>query len=288
VDFCADKGKVRTVDGPGAAPTELLGINDRRQIVGITGRRYHNDMDSEGRLLTSGEVARRLGTSVPRVLRAAKRGEVGAVRRGNRFLFDAEAVERLRRRWGAVPSLPGLSREDVLVLAALGRRPLGLRSGRAVARAAGVSPTAAGRALRRLAERGYVTRETARVTEGEVRDVPVWTVRWTGPAWLEAAAAVGQATLPVEGAPRRPRLAPSRRQIPSRLAHLLWNEDLAALDVEKDAVLLADRILRSEDPEAHVWMVEHLPASAIIRATRTRNLDRRRASLGRLLAAAAR
>lgn len=244
-------------------------------------------MDSDERLLTSGEVARRLGTSVPRVLRAAKRGEVTAVRRGNRFLFDADAVELLRRRWGAVPSLPGLSREEVLVLTALGRRPLGLRSGRAVARAVGVSPTAAGRALRRLAELGYVTRETARVTEGEVRDVPVWSVRWTGPAWLGVAAAVGRATLPVEREPRR-QGAVTRRRVPSRLAHLLWNEDLAALDAERDAVLLADRILRSEDPEAHVWMMEHLPASAILRATRTRNLDRRRASLGRLLAAAAR
>jgi excisionase family DNA binding protein len=244
-------------------------------------------MDSDDRLLTSGEVARRLGTSVPRVLRAAKRGEVRAVRRGNRFLFDADAVELLRRRWGAVPSLPGLSREDVLVLAALGRRPLGLRSGRAVARAAGVSPTTAGRALRRLAERGYVTRETARVTEGGVREVPVWSVRWTEPAWLGAAATVGQATLPVEREPRQRRWAPTRR-VPSRLAHLLWNEDLAALDAERDAVLLADRILRSEDPEAHVWMMERLPASAILRATRTRNLDPRRASLGRLLAAMAR
>jgi excisionase family DNA binding protein len=245
-------------------------------------------MDSDDRLLTSGEVARRLGTSVPRVLRAAKRGEVRAVRRGNRFLFDADAVEVLRRRWGAVPSLPGLSREDVLVLAALGRRPLGLRSGRAVARAAGVSPTTAGRALRRLAERGYVTRETARVTEGGVREVPVWSVRWTEPAWLGAAATVGQATLPVEREPRQRRWAPTRRRVPSRLAHLLWNEDLAALDAERDAVLLADRILRSEDPEAHVWMMERLPASAILRATRTRNLDPRRASLGRLLAAVAR
>jgi excisionase family DNA binding protein len=245
-------------------------------------------MDSNDRLLTSGEVARRLGASVPRVLRAAKRGEVGAVRRGNRFLFDADAVELLRRRWGAVPSLPGLSREDVLVLAALGRRPLGLRSGRAVARAAGVSPTTAGRALRRLAERGYVTRETARVTEGGVREVPVWSVRWTEPAWLGAAATVGQATLPVEREPRQRRWAPTRRRVPSRLAHLLWNEDLAALDAERDAVLLADRILRSEDPEAHVWMMERLPASAILRATRTRNLDPRRASLGRLLAAMAR
>jgi excisionase family DNA binding protein len=244
-------------------------------------------MDGNDGLLTSGAVARRLGTSVPRVLRAARRGEVAAIRRGNRFLFDASAVELLRRRWGAVPSIPGLSREDVQVLAALGRRPLGLRSTRAVARAAGVSPTAAGRALRRLAERGYITRETAQVTEGEVQDVPVWSVRWTGPAWLGVAATVGQATLPAEPEPRRHRTA-SRRRVPSRLAHLLWNEDLAAVDVERDAALLADRILRSEDAEAHVWMMQQLPASAILRATRTRNLDPRRASLGRLLATAAR
>jgi DNA-binding Lrp family transcriptional regulator len=245
-------------------------------------------MDSTDGLLTSGAVARRLGTSVPRVLRAVRRGEVAAIRRGNRFLFDAGAVELLRRRWGAVPSIPGLAREDVLVLAALGRRPLGLRSTRAVARAAGISPTAAGRALRRLAERGYVTRETTRVTEGEVRDVPVWSVRWTGPAWLGVAATVGQATLPAGSESRRHRTAPRRQRVPSRLAHLLWNEDLSTLDVERDAALLADRILRSEDPEAHVWMMQRLPAGAILRATRSRNLDPRRASLGRLLATAAR
>jgi excisionase family DNA binding protein len=245
-------------------------------------------MDSNGGPLTSGEVARRLGTSVPRVLRAAKRGEVPAVRRGNRFLFDAEAVEQLRRHWGAVPSIPGLSREDVLVLTALGRRPLGLRSSRAVARAAGVSPTTAGRALRRLAERGYVTRDTVRVTEGDVRDVPVWSVRWTSPEWLGAAATVGQTALPVDPEPAGHRMAPTRRRVPSRLAHLLWNEDLATLDVERHAAMLADRILRSEDPEAHVWMMERLPPSAILRATRSRNLDPRRASLGRLLAGAAR
>jgi excisionase family DNA binding protein len=246
-------------------------------------------MDTNRGLLTSAEVARRLGTSVPRVLRAARRGAAPAVRRGNRLLFDAAAVERLRRRWGAVPPIPGLSREDVLVLAALGRRPLGLRSSRAVARAAGVSPTTAGRALRRLAERGYVARETVRVTEGEVRDVPVWSVRWTDPAWLRVAAAVGQVVLPVAPEPkrRRPSSTPGRRRPPARLAHLLWNEDLGSLDVERHAVLLADRILRSEDPEAHAWMVDRLPASAIMEATRTRNLDPRRASLGRLLAAAA-
>jgi hypothetical protein len=53
---------------------------------------------------------------------------------------------------GIAPAITGLRREDVLVLAALGRRPLGLGSARAVARAAGVSPTTAGRSLNRLVD----------------------------------------------------------------------------------------------------------------------------------------
>jgi MarR family len=238
-------------------------------------------MDTEtGVLLTSGQVARELATTVPRVLRAARNGEVPTTRRGNRFLFDAAAVQALRRRWGSFPTIPGLSREDVLVLAALGRRPLGLRSARAVARTAGVSPTTAGRSLRRLVEQGYVARETVRVAEGEVRDVAVWTVRWAGPAWLRVAGTIGQTELPASTA--EPRQA--RGGLPPRLAHLFWNEDLGALDPERHAGLVADRILRSDDPEAHAWMLQRLPPRAILQATGTRNLDPRRARLGRLLA----
>lgn len=235
-------------------------------------------------MLTSSQTARLLGTSVPRVLRAARAGVVPTVRRGNRTLFDAAAVEQLRARWGQVRALPGRSREEVLVLAALGRRPFGLRSVRAVARVAGISPTAAGRALRRLADEGYVTSETARVTEGNVRDVTVWTVHWTAPQWLTVAGVVGQATLPTSEGSMPPHRDRGRRRVPARLAHVFWNEDLARLDVDRDAVLIADRVLRSDDPEAHAWMLEELPASAILAATRTRNLDPRRAGLGRLLA----
>jgi hypothetical protein len=239
-------------------------------------------MDTEtGELLTSGQVARELSTTVPRVLRAVHRGEVPAVRRGNRFVFDAASVQALRWRLGAAPAVPGLTREDVLVLAALGRRPFGLGSARAVAKAAGVSPTTAGRSLRRLVERGYVAREIARVAEGEARDVTVWTVRWTAPSWLQVAATIGQVILPA------PRPAPARapgRGLPPRLGHLFWNEDPQSLDLDRHAGLAADRILRSDDPEAHAWMLQRLPRKAILQATRTRSLDPRRARLGRLLA----
>jgi DNA-binding Lrp family transcriptional regulator len=233
--------------------------------------------------LTSGQVARELGTTVPRVLRAGRGGLVTMRRRGNRFLFDAEAVEQLRRRWGAAPSIPGLTREDVLVLAALGRRPFGLRSARAVARAAGVSPTTAGSSLRRLAAQGYLARQTIRVAEGDARDVAVWTVRWTGAPWRRVAERVGQAALPEPAPAARPAQEADGR-VPARLGHLFWNEDLQGLDLDRHAILVADRILRSEDPEAHAWMLQRLPPDAIVQATRTRNLDPRRVRLGRLLA----
>jgi MarR family len=237
-------------------------------------------MDNElAGTLTSSQVARELGTTVPRVLRAVRRGEVTPMRRGNRVLFDAEAVGRLRRRWGFAPVIPGLTREDILVLAALGRRPFGLRSARSVARAAGVSPTTAGSSLRRLAAQGYVERKTVRVAEGEARDVAVWVVRWSGPSWLRVAGTVGRATLPAQATPPA-----GDGRVRGRLGHLFWNEDLEDLDMGRHASLVADRILRSEDPEAHAWMARRVPSQAILEATRTRNLDPRRARLGRLLA----
>lgn len=245
--------------------------------------RYHSDMDT---LLTSGEAARSLNTSVSRVLRAARAGVVRTTRRGNRTLFDQSAVDQLRALWGQVSAQPGLSREDMQVLAALSRRPRGLRSVRAVARASGLSPTTAGRALARLAEKGYVARKKVRATEGRVLDVTVWVIRWASAEWLAVAAAVGSVVLPEKaGKADRPVSArPRGRRVPSRLAHLFWNEDLALLDVDRDAVLLASRILRSDDPEAHAWMMRALPRAAILRAARARSLDPRRARFGQLLA----
>ena len=93
---------------------------------------------------------------------------------------------------------------------------------------------------------------------------------------------VGKANLPAEPSP------PGTGWTPAGLAHLFWNEDVAALDLDRHASLVADRILRSEDPEAHAWMLRRLPATAILKATGTRNLDPRRARLGRLLAHGAR
>ncbi|MGH2732101.1 MAG: MarR family transcriptional regulator [Actinomycetota bacterium] len=231
--------------------------------------------------LTSGEVARELGTTVPRVLRAARKGLVPTLRRGERTLFPSTAVDRLRQRWGWAPKIDGLSREEVFVLAALGRRPFGLRSTRAVARAAGTSATTAGRALRNLVAAKYVERVLVRVTEGEVRDVSVWRVRWEGQPWLAVAGAVGATILPERQAAQHRGL-----RIPARLGHLFWNEDLAQLDITQHGVLIANRILRSEDLEALAWMVRAIEGDAIRRATNARGMPARCARLGQLLAEA--
>ncbi|MGH8926571.1 MAG: hypothetical protein ACRDWA_18395 [Acidimicrobiia bacterium] len=97
--------------------------------------------------LTTGKVAAALATTRSRIHRAVAAGVVRPARtRGGHLRFTARDVAVLERRLGRSPRVAELSREKVRVLAALGRRPFGLRSVRAVARAAGISPTVASRA----------------------------------------------------------------------------------------------------------------------------------------------
>jgi DNA-binding transcriptional ArsR family regulator len=166
----------------------------------------------------------------------------------------------------------------VFVLAALGRRPFGLRSARAVARVAGVSPTTATQALAVLLAGGLVERRTDCVAEGEPRDVTVWTVRWSTPEWLAVATTMGRVVLPMRGLSRR------QLRVPRRLSHLFWNADLTTLDVSEHGRYVADRILRSDDSQALAWLAAHVAADDILAATGGRGMDPRAAALGRLLA----
>ena len=96
-------------------------------------------------------VAREVGTNVPRLLRAVDRLGLSPERtRGGTLRLASDDVAALAQELGVVVPVADLRRSQVQVLAALARAPLGLRSGRAVARAAGLSPTAAMRALRDL------------------------------------------------------------------------------------------------------------------------------------------
>ncbi|MGH8905092.1 MAG: MarR family transcriptional regulator [Egibacteraceae bacterium] len=233
-------------------------------------------MDSD---LTTTDVARLLGTTVPRVHRAVRAGSVAcSVDPRGRLRFDADAVESLRQQWGYAPTIQGLSREQVFVFAALSRRPFGLSSARAVARAAGVSPTTAGRALRVLAASGCIERRTQRVAQGRARDVDVWTVRWGSAPWRAVASEVGRCVLPT------PSGQPRERRVPKRLGHLFWNVDLDQLDTARDGWFIANRVLRSDDAQAIAWMAANVAPADIDQAARGRGLDPRRAALGHVLA----
>jgi len=223
-----------------------------------------------------------LSTTVPRVLRAATSGLVPSSRRGNRTLFDQDAVDTLRALWGVTPRHSDLTSEQLKILAALSRRPNGLRSARAVARAAGVSPTTASRELDRLTRRELVRQNTTRIASGRVTDVTVWEIKWGSVEWLAKASEVSAVVLP--DTPRRPRVS----RVPAGLGHLFWNEDLRQLDTEQDATLIAERILLSTDPEGLAWMVDALPAANIAAAAHMRGVDVRTARLAALLAGAER
>ncbi len=165
------------------------------------------------------------------------------------------------------------------MLAALSRSPLGLRSARSVARRASVTPTTAVRALASLAERALVQERVERLVEGEVADLAVWRVNWRSPEWRKVATAVGAVVLPEgQARPRR------QRSVPSRFAHLFWNEDTSQLDVERDGVTIAERILGSSDAEAISWAAAAVPPACLRRVKDLRNVAPEVAALADALA----
>lgn len=242
-------------------------------------RAYYYDMDTT---LSTAEVAAALGTSVPRVHRAVEKGLVHRLpgrgtARGLRF--SASAVGELRRVWGEAPKVPGLTRENVLILAALARRPRGVRSARVLAREAGVSPTTASATLRRLRDQGYVAASTLRAVEGRAIDAPVWSVRWTAPQWRRIAPVVGGAVLPsrtdVATAP------PAR--VPRRLWHLFWDVDPAVIETRAHGAYIADRVLRSSDNDGLAWAAQVVPAATWRAVARRRGLTDSQRRLARAL-----
>lgn len=218
-------------------------------------------------------MAHALGVSIPTVRRAVERlGLQPASTPGGHLRLSCTELAALRAHLGAVPTIPGLTRTEVLVLAALARSPLGLRSERAVARAASVSPTAAGRALKVLLDGGIVRCDQRTLAEGRAVSATVWRID-AGPAWYAIADQVGTTTLP---APCR---APTATGVPRRFWHLFWNADPAALDIERDGAVIAVRILLGDDLEALAWACTHLPPDALRHAAGNRGADDRIRSL---------
>jgi DNA-binding MarR family transcriptional regulator len=230
---------------------------------------------------SAAEVARRLGTSIPRVKRAIER--LGLVVEGGprgRVRLSDRQIERVREALGARATSHGLTTTQVSVLAALSRAPLGLVSARAVARRACLSPTATGRALDVLRHSGLVRAQPTTVAAGRAREVellePSWDARWSQLAPTLSRVRPGQR--PVAGADR----------VPERLRHLFWNTAPEQLDVQRAGGSIARRLLRRGDLEGLAWGAAHLRAHDWEHGATARGLDARTRRMAQNLAAAAR
>ena len=221
---------------------------------------------------TTGEVARELGTSVPRVHRAVDRlGLRPSKSPGGHLRLDATEVRQLTKLLGRVPAVEGFDREETLVLTALGRRPFGLASARAAARAAGVSPTAATKALGNLASLGYVEQVSRQAIEGRVRTISVWKVCWASSAWLTVAPNLAGVAFP-----ESERRLPVATHVPRRLSHLFWDvPNPMAIDLRKRGPTVANRMLTSNDPQALAWAATALRPSDLRRGALFRGVDAR-------------
>jgi DNA-binding Lrp family transcriptional regulator len=212
-------------------------------------------------LLTTGQLAQRLNASVPRIHRAVKAGVIVPAGRNMRghLLFDESAERVLRSRWGAIPRIGDLSRSQTQVLAALARRPNGLRSVRAVAREAGISPTAAAHALDALQQRGLVRHRRILVAEGVAREVDNWSVQWLAPEWQRIAPLIHKVELPEPA----PRLAKRPQRLPRRVWHLFWDVNPARVDLDRHADYVINRVLEAGDSRAVAWLIQAYPPDAL-------------------------
>ena len=232
--------------------------------------------------ISARQAAQLLGTSVPRVTRAIERSGM-RVRRGpnGRVRLTQRQFDRLRAELGTNAELPGLSRTEGRVLAALARSPRGLGSVRAVAARAAVSPTAAGKAVSELERRDLVDRERTWIAAGKAREVDLLTANVTAPEWPELASRLGAIEPPRRGGVAR------QRRVPNYLDHLFWNSAPSQLEVDRAGGYIARRLIQTGDLDGLAWGAENLDADAWREAARARGLRPEQRALADNLARAA-
>lgn len=215
---------------------------------------------------TSEQVAARLGTSRKRVHAAAKTLGLVGDGRGARVRFTGEQANRLAEVLGATPPVEGLTRTESLVLAVLSRRPMGLVSHRAVARACSLSPATAVKAVGSLQAKGLVTVEREVRALGRAQEVTVIRANNLHPDWSRRLGQLQHVHPPVsqdDGA----------AELPAYLRHAFWNVDDAtykSLDIHKNGAYIADRALTTNDPNLLAFAAAHLDADAWKGAARAR------------------
>lgn len=230
--------------------------------------------------LSAAHVARELGTSLPRVMRAVERLGLNARQATGRVELRPAEVARLREELGVSVRIPGLTRTEVSVLAALRDAPLGLVSARAVAHRAKISPTAASRALKSLSAEGLVRREPTTIAAGHTRRVGLFHANRLSPRWTKLAPLLARVRPPVHP------LAERDVQVPARLRHLFWNTAPEQLRLERGGPYIARRLLSTMDLDGLAWGARNLRASDWAHARKARGLDFSTRALARNLAAA--
>jgi hypothetical protein len=240
-----------------------------------------NDMDTT----SAAALARDLGTSVPRVVRTARRLGIDARQPNGRYAFVSAEADRMRRALGVTPVLDGLSRSETRVLASLRNAPFGLVTARAVARRTGLSATAAARALRVLQEKKLVERSSELVAAGHVREMRVWRASFQHPRWPELDRVLARVEPPQKRARPKPR---GTRRVPGRLRHLFWNTADSQLDVSRAGPYIARRLLQTLDLQGLAWGAKTLAPKDWKKAAEARGLDPKVRQLARNLASASR
>ena len=194
------------------------------------------------------------------------------------FRLTPRQVDELARELGASPLVPELSRVEIRVLTALSRSPRGVASVREAARRAGVSPTAATRALARLTSEGLIAQTPMMLAQGHALEATVYQVLFGSPRWLALAPEIARVRLPAR------RAVPPASRVPPRLGHLFWNAAPTQLDIASSAPLIARRLITSFDPDGLAWGTANLPASAWDHAAHTRGLEPAKRALAHNLA----
>lgn len=231
--------------------------------------------------MSAAALARDLGTSLPRVVRAIERLGLDVRQDNGRMALGATDVARLREVLGdSLPRVPGLTRTEVEVLAVLARAPLGLTSARTVAERAGLSPTTASRAIKSLCSQGLVTVKRHTLPAGRARTVELIRLDYGSSRWQQLAGIIAGAH------PRPRRRRTSTDSVPPRLRHLFWNTAPSQLHTDRAGGYIARRLLTVADPEGLAWGATNLTANDWRHAARTRGITPRRRALALNYAAA--
>jgi len=228
------------------------------------------------------QIAESLGTSRRRVVRAAEMSGVGR-RVGSRTRFSGADRATLAKKLGVTPRVEGLSRIEAVVLAELSRRPFGLVSHRAIARATSLAPASASKATKALLNKGLATETPTTVALGRAQMVNLVKANSSHPDWTRLLSQLAMVVPATETTPEPVRL-------PDHVRHAFWNvddEQFRKLDLAEDGPFIAARALSTNDPNLMAFAARHLRAEAWLKVMGLRGLSAETRQAARNFAAAA-